>query len=617
MTDSLKVTAEAAASAPASRTRVVVVPKNLRPIYKIVTKHDFLDIGGQNDFLALLSFDGAASLTYKYKKPSGEEAEASLILSYLSSGKIVFIDLERKFVEDLKAFLTKIKPENFIDKDPPFIEKYFEGVVFPGLRHRDPGSIIRNKLLDLYAHPESNVDVHKAFDAIRKIVKSFVKESRERRKEFDEIERLIKSEANALYCYTIANFASSKRLYRAYRDYFQKKYIEDGEVAIKDYSGSLEMSKKPEGHSSSIIAPPEYNIFKRKEGDRPQDENIRKIIAKIYLFLENQDRCMELFGEINNSIKAKQGGNRYDLVPLQGAMAMKGRFSLPLLPKEDYSEAVPDKKNGLLQKICEEILSGHGLKVGNLFVGAVPSEIADEYVKKGEIFRDSPLNGIGLIHGKDSHLLQMTLLCLAVDRGDIELENECALKEVLASMIEMKDKDGISLWQETFDTGNIPFHSPSMLNSQLMLAKRELPELSGYLRLVHFRSIERILQLNSGLTDQEIVLSQFLQRHFFYDLLAIDSEDYYKIKGRREGDLEDDEWGYYIRERRGAHKDPNPSVQKSESEVAMPTEGSVAESTLAVNDQQSPESSIAAMGSEVKATDTSALAIKRILQHDQ
>jgi hypothetical protein len=157
--------------------------------------------------------------------------------------------------------------------------------------------------------------------------------------------------------------------------------------------------------------------------------------------------------------------------------------------------------------------------------------------------------GVGLVHGKYTHLLQWCIIKLAADAGYIDLKG-IKIEDVLHQSVEVKSEDGKSslfgfvmdLSSSSIlkkpDVDDINFGIVNHVGAEIMLAsdKEELPYLSGYFRNLFFNNIDKIIKIyqkkyDVDISPQQILIAQVCAESNFAALTPIiEAGEYYKMR---------------------------------------------------------------------------------------
>ena len=92
------------------------------------------------------------------------------------------------------------------------------------------------------------------------------------------------------------------------------------------------------------------------------------------------------------------------------------------IPNEQFAS---QHKNNLLDKFLVSFLKEKfGLaKHSYQWIGFIPHDIADKAVKNNDYIKES-IYGVGLFHGALSHMLQLVIYLIAIEKDDIDLSYE-------------------------------------------------------------------------------------------------------------------------------------------------------------------------------------------------
>ena len=166
-----------------------------------------------------------------------------------------------------------------------------------------------------------------------------------------------------------------------------------------------------------------------------------------------------------------------------------------IIPSESIlSLKTIDTKNVLLYLIQKQ-LTKEGINTQDrlyTFFDFINEQIANNLVRQGILFDESPLSGNAILHGIYTHYLQWYLFSIAIEKGVIKLDPSINLYEIMTAMVDSKVTYKTPLWSSLIDhteevtsderTDYFQFFlgSPHRLNLYL-LSSPLTPHLRGYL----------------------------------------------------------------------------------------------------------------------------------------
>ena len=221
---------------------------------------------------------------------------------------------------------------------------------------------------------------------------------------------------------------------------------------------------------------------------------MQKAVYALRDLLADPLQCSQLLKELDAQIA--------DFEPLLGCDFSKLNPGPGILLSQQYiipSESILslktiDTKNVLLYLIQKQ-LTKEGINTQDklyTFLDFINEQIANNLVRQGILFDESPLSGNAILHGIYTHYLQWYLFSIAIEKGTIKLDPCINLVEVMTAMVDSKITYQVPLWSSLIDhaeeatgddrTDYFQFFlgSPHRLNLYL-LSSPLTPHLRGYL----------------------------------------------------------------------------------------------------------------------------------------
>ncbi len=295
------------------------------------------------------------------------------------------------------------------------------------------------------------------------------------------------------------NFDFKKNILSLFLNKIEKSLKEKNTKSLDIHSYRTELTRDARDDNAKHIA------------TKTTDPKFYKIFSQIKILFANYPKCIDLLKDLNSEICKRQEDKKYEGVSLKNVLQVGNSF-FPI-PEDDY--AVIRNRGSLLQRIIAEKLSKSGIEIGDeqyTFFGFIPSNKANEVIASGYIFRDSALTGIGLIHGKFTHLIQTYLLQSAIDQKILNLEDDTTLQELLDKMVSNE------VWQSLLDIADTAIDQKGFMSScsnvpsfhaRLMLEEK-LPYLAGYLRNEFYRGIKNIMEKSPSIKEENFSIEDLL-----------------------------------------------------------------------------------------------------------
>lgn len=164
-------------------------------------------------------------------------------------------------------------------------------------------------------------------------------------------------------------------------------------------------------------------------------ENLQRLVTRLSRELEDEIKLT------CNDVRLAEVSSDYDCRVIDD-------YIYPI-PKLNYKKL---HKHAHLPKLLLSILRQHDIGWHSTkWFGFVPEDVANPRISQGDFFIESQF-GIGVLHGKYSHMIQWVLLIYAIEEGLIPVPSDVTVKALIACLVEKKSNDGGYLWQSVLDS---------------------------------------------------------------------------------------------------------------------------------------------------------------------
>lgn len=232
-------------------------------------------------------------------------------------------------------------------------------------------------------------------------------------------------------------------------------------------------------------------------------EALKKANAYCYAILNNPPRCLPILQYLNNQFERYYAETHPDQ-PFQFVdddeyefkIADRTEFAIPKQHSRYFGDNTPpcSQKHSALKEFLLLLLRRHGMGDDAVkWVGFVPAEFADATIQSGNLVLESGISGATILHGVYSHMLQLAIILIAIEKKMIPLSYkiygphvEITAAEIVASQTTLKNKSNRPIWMAMRDTryiNEITFVDPHRLNSYIMYYGKRfgMRTLSSYL----------------------------------------------------------------------------------------------------------------------------------------
>jgi hypothetical protein len=243
----------------------------------------------------------------------------------------------------------------------------------------------------------------------------------------------------------------------------------------------------------------------KMEHVKTESDALKGVFAQISALLIDPAKCMPMLKIVNDELERyyyEKEGKPFPLLDEVQYFITLDRHEYPI-PKRDstYLDKTNNgKPKGLdkastLKELLILLFKKYGLSGSAVkWVGFILEEYADNTVRQGNVIVESMATGALALHGAYSHMLQIAIILLAIDRGIIKTRyhdsegnpQKITPQMMMSGLVNVKTLENNSAWQEILDTVTIDkvlFSSPYRLASIIMKEGKRygMPVLATYL----------------------------------------------------------------------------------------------------------------------------------------